>query len=107
MAQFWLFCSVPPKATSCLSLDTKNVNKHLLYCCRKLIFELDLAQNQTWKVKQEDIVFRDSVNLFEPSVSGIYMSRKRVKFPGGIHIEMTWILLGDFDRTAYRYQDPA
>ncbi|XP_027052498.1 atrial natriuretic peptide receptor 1-like [Pocillopora damicornis] len=38
-----------------------------VFVYRKLIFELDLAQNQTWKVKLEDIVFRDTVNLFETS----------------------------------------
>ena len=56
-----------------LFLDRENIAIILyiiLYYCRKLIFELDLAQNQTWKVKQEDIVFRNSVNMFDTSVSG-------------------------------------
>lgn len=56
-----------------LFLDRKNIVIILyivLYYCRKLIFELDLAQNQTWKVKKEDIVFRNSVNMFDTSVSG-------------------------------------
>lgn len=46
-----------------------NTEPFIKFYFRKLIFELDLAQNQTWKVKLEDIVFRDTVNLFETSVS--------------------------------------
>jgi len=59
-----------------LFLDRENIAIILyiiLYYCRKLIFELDLAQNQTWKVKQEDIVFRNGANMFDTSVSGRYM----------------------------------
>ena len=73
---FWLVTKISHltfQVRQRLFLDRENIAIILyiiLYYCRKLIFELDLAQNQTWKVKQEDIVFRNSVNMFDTSVSG-------------------------------------
>ncbi|KXJ15243.1 Atrial natriuretic peptide receptor 1 [Exaiptasia diaphana] len=46
-----------------------------VFVYRKLTFELDLAQNQSWKVKEDEIIFRE--NPYGPSLRSVRSSQNK------------------------------